>query len=298
MPLFILKSIVLLLTVLLVACQTPTMQSPANQSTSVQVQPSIGKASRVVALTSLSADIVNRLDKTKLIAVSGSRLINQNSDFAKLPRVSEGRTPPNLEKIVALKPDLVVGAKGFHDQVLAKLKESRVQTLTTEVNNWRSLEELTRTIATALDADPNSLIQTYQTFLQPKPTQPSSTLILASRQPILAPNKSSWAGDLLAQFSVRNVVADLQGSSEFNGYVTLSPEKLLAVNPETIILVDTGEGEINQLKSQPFWNQLKAVQNNQVHTMDYFGLVNPGSISAIEQACIKLKQTVFTTKSS
>jgi iron complex transport system substrate-binding protein len=290
----VMKVLPLLLAVLLVACQPATVQQLPNQPAAAKSE--VKTASRVIALTSLSADIVNRLDRTKLIAISGSRLTNQNSDLAKLPRVGEGRTPPNLEKIVALKPDLVIGAKGFHDQVLAKLKESGIQTLTTEVNRWRSLEELTRTIATALNANPDPLIQTYQTFLEPKPSQTSSILVLASRQPILAPNKSSWAGDLLNQFSAKNVVADLQGSSEFSGYVTLSPEKLLQINPEKIILVDTGEGEIEQLKTQPFWNQLKAVQNNQVHTMDYFGLVNPGSISAIEQACTKLKQRIFSSQ--
>jgi len=283
----------LLLTILLASCQMPSVQQPPNPPTMSQAQPEIKTASKVIALTSLSADIVNRLDKTKLIGISGSRLINQNPEFANIARVGEGRTPPNLEKIVALKPDLVIGAKGFHDQVLAKLKESGIQTLATEVNSWQSLEDLTRSIAAALNANPDSLIQTYQTFLQPKPSQISSILVLASRQPILAPNKTSWAGDLLNQFSAKNVVAELQGASQFSGYVTLSPEKLLQINPEKIILVDTGEGEINQLKSQPFWNQLKAVQQQQVYTMDYFGLVNPGSISAIEQACKKLKQDIL-----
>lgn len=281
----------LLLVLLLAACQAPA--PPVSQAPTSQTQPEIKTASKVVALTSLSADIVNRLDKTKLIAISGSRLVNQNPDFAQLPRVSEGRTPPNLEKIVALKPDLVIGAKGFHDQALAKLQESGIQTLATEVNSWRSLSELTRTIATALNANPDPLIQSYQALLEPKPAQTSSVLVLASRQPILSPNKSSWAGDLLNQFAVKNVAAELQGSSEFNGYVTLSPEKLLQINPEKIILIDTGEGEINQLKSQSFWSQLKAVQQQQVYTMDYFGLVNPGSIREIEEACKKLKETVF-----
>lgn len=244
-------------------------------------------------MTSLAADIVNRLDKTKLVGISGSRMVNQNPDFANLPRISEGRTPPNLEKIVSLKPDLVIGAKGFHDPVLAKLNASGIQTLATEVNSWQSLLDLTRTIAAVLKADPEPLIQSYQGCFNPKPAQTSSVLVLASRQPILAPNKTSWAGDLLNQFSVQNVVADLQGASEFSGYVTLSPEKLLQLNPERIILVDTQEGDIDQLKSQPFWKQLKAVQSQQVHRMDYFGLVNPGSIAAIEQTCSQLKQTVL-----
>lgn len=67
----------------------------------------------------------------------------------------------------------------------------------TKVNNWESLEELTKTLAKSIDADPQPLLNRYKSFLPEKPTKGFSTLALVSRQPILAPNKNSWAGDLL-----------------------------------------------------------------------------------------------------
>lgn len=281
----------LLLVVLTTACTAPAIQQPTvPPGSEAATQAASEQASRIVALTSLSADIIHQLDKTKLVGIAGSRLLAQNPDLAKLPKVSEGRTQVRLETVVALKPDLVIGAKGIHDQVLTQLQATGIRTLTTEVNTWRSLDDLTRTLANTVGADPAPLLQSYQALLPAQPAQPVSTLVLASQKPILAPNKTSWAGDLLAQFGAKNVVADLQGKSPFGGYITLSPEAVLKANPEVLILVNTGDGTIDQLKSAPFWNQLQAVKTDRVYVFDYFGLVNPGSIGAIKQACDQLQQ--------
>jgi len=276
----------------LVAC-TPTI-SPAPPSASPIASPATtivpAQVNRVVAMTSLSADILHRLDQTKLVGIPGNRLLRQNPAFAKVPTVSEGRSQPNLEKILELKPDLVIGAAGFHDQTLAKLNSLGVPTLTTKVDRWQDLEALTRELATAVQADPTLLLKDYQTLLPATPVAKPSTLVLVSRQPLLSPNKASWAGDLLARFGANNLATNLQGQSPMQGYITLSPEKVLEADPEVLILVDVGDGEIQKLKAEPFWNQLKATKSNQVYVFDYYGLVNPGSVETIAQASKKLKQ--------
>ncbi len=279
----------------LTACDRPQASSPsptATTATSAAAVPKLKPASRVIALTSLSADILYRLDKTKLVGVAGSQLLAKNPGFAALPRMSESRTPPNLEKIVALKPDLVIGAVGFHDPAIAKLKSLGIQTLLWEVDSWRSLTELTQTLANAVGADATPLLKQYQTFLELKSTQRGSTLVLASRQPLMSPNAKSWAGDLLTRLGIKNIAADLQGNSPMRGYITLSPEKILEANPESIILVDAPQGDIEKIKSETFWSQLKATKNQKVYTFDYYGLVNPGSIDAIEKATAELKSAI------
>ncbi|NER52617.1 MAG: hypothetical protein F6J92_39460, partial [Symploca sp. SIO1A3] len=41
---------------------------------------------------------------------------------------------------------------------------------------------------------------------------------------------------------------------------------------------------------------LRAVQNDQVYVLDYYGFVNSGSVDAIAQACKQL-QEIYGTKS-
>jgi iron complex transport system substrate-binding protein len=266
------------------------MTSPAVKVPSANLTAKIDKAQRVVALTSLSADIVHRLSPNRLVGITGSELLAKNPAFSKLPRVAEGRTPPNLEKIVALKPDLVIGAAGMHDQVLTQLKNSGIPILATKVDRWEALSTLTETLAKSVEADPAPLLKSYQGYFKPKPTKAASTLILASDRPLLAPNSKSWAGDLLTQFGIKNVVADLQGKSQFAGYLTLSPEKVVAIDPDVIILIDAPGSDMKAVKANPLFKNLKATKNNRVYVFDYFGLVNPGSVSAIDLSTKKLRQ--------
>ena len=64
------------------------------------------------------------------------------------------------------------------------------------------------------------------------------------------------------------------------------------LNPDILLVVDTGQGEVEKMKTEPFWRKLKATQGDRVYVFDYYGLVNPGSIDAIQDACKKLKQAL------
>lgn len=264
--------------------------------------PTNSSATRVVTLSSLATDIIYQLDKNKLVGIAGSSLFKNDQRFNNIPRVSEGQSPPNLEKIIALKPDLVIGTVGFSNQPIQRLKELGIPTLLIQVNNWDALTDITKKLASVINTNPEPLLARYQTFLPEQAKANVSTLVLVSIQPILAPNKNSWAGDLLKQFQLNNLAAELQGSSSIPGYITLSPEKVLTTNPQSIIVVNspqfgTTNSTIDALKKEAFWQKLQATKNNHVYIFDYYGLVNPGSIDAIEKACRQLQQDLLSIKS-
>jgi len=298
---WILSTLAIILSVFLNACGTATTQQPQAQTTNIATTANNQQsATRVVTLSSLSTDIIYQLDKTKLVGITGSSLFKNEPGLKDIPRVSEGQTPPNLEKIVALKPDLVIGVEGFSNQVIQKLQDLKIPTLLTQVKTWESLENLTQKLADLIGANPQPLLNRYKSFLPDTPVQNVSTLVLVSNQPILTPNKNSWAGDLLEKFQIKNIAAELQGKSPFGGYVTLSAEKVLEANPDAIIVVNPPQAKSNteileSFNKEPFWQKLKATQNNQVYIFDYYGLVNPGSINAIQKACQQLKQDLLAT---
>ena len=144
--------------------------------------------------------------------------------------------------------------------------------------------------ATSVQADPAPLLKSDRGYFTPEPRKTAATLILASDRPLLAPNGQSWAGDLLTQFGIKNVVADLQGKSQFSGYLTLSPEKVVTIDPDVIILINAPGTDIEKVKANPLLKQLKATKNNRVYVFDYYGLVNPGSVGAIERATKQLRE--------
>jgi iron complex transport system substrate-binding protein len=297
---WILSIIAFLLSITLAACNTSqqlqTQISNPKQIINTQTQ-QLPKTpvNRIVSLSSLAADIIAQLDQSKLVGVLDNSLLNNNPKFANITRVSKGQGNPNLEKIVSLKPDLVIGVAGFSTVPLQKLQQLGISTLTTQVNNWKALEELTKTLAQTIGANPQALLERYKTFLPTQSAANTPTLVLVSRQPVTTPNKDSWTGDLLTQFGAKNLAAELSGNSPIRGYVTLSPEKVLEAKPEVLLVASFEPNLLNNLKKEAFWQKLPATQNNRVYVFDYYGFINPGSIDAIAKTCQKLQQ-VFLIK--
>ena len=266
---------------------TPTPTASPTQAT----PPNTNPAQKVVALSPIAADLLQRLDATKLAGIPSGGLLEKDAKFANIPRIGLGQQP-NLEKLVELKPDLVVGAEEVQGALLEKIEQLGILTLPYRLEAWNDLADLTEALADVIGANPKPLLDRYNTLISPLPAPSPSVLVLASPQPILAPNKTSWAGDLLAQFQVNNVAAELQGKSLFSGYITLSPEKVLEANPDAILVINTPgqDNAIEEFKTLSFWNQLKAVKGDRVYEFDYYGLINPGSLDKIEEACTRLKQ--------
>ena len=100
------------------------------------------KDARVVALTSLSADLVNEINNKNLVGIPGSSLLKKDDDFKDITIVSSGRIQPDIEKIINLKPTLVIGASGFHDKTLLKINNLGIETISTKIKDIESLNNL------------------------------------------------------------------------------------------------------------------------------------------------------------
>ena len=246
---------------------------------------------KIVALTSLSADLVNSIDSKSLVGIPGSSLLKSNPSFSDIAIISSGRMPPDLEKIISLKPDLVIGANGFHDKSLSKLNELGFKTLSTKIKNLKDLENLNKEINLFLlkkDIEPlnNKIENCYST--SSKISKDKNVIALVSTKPILSPNSQSWSGNLIKRFRLKNLTSDLQSKSEFKGYVNLSQEWLLKAKPNNLIVVKTPGSNISQYESLAIWRKIPAVKKKNIFTFDYYGLINPGSLESINKACKKL----------
>ena len=246
---------------------------------------------KIVALTSLSADLVNSIDSKSLVGIPGSSLLKSNPSYKDIEIISSGRMPPNLEKIISLKPDLVIGANGFHDKPLSKLNELGVKTLSTKIKDLKDLENLNKEINLFLskkNIEPlsNKISNCYSS--SSKISKDKNVIALVSTKPILSPNSKSWSGNLIKRFGLKNLTSELQSKSEFRGYVNLSQEWLLKAKPNNLIVVKTPGSNISQYESLAIWNKIPAVKKKYIFSFDYYGLINPGSLDSINKACKKL----------
>ena len=246
---------------------------------------------KIIALTSLSADLVNSIDSKSLVGIPGSSLLKSNPSYKDIEIISSGRMPPNLEKIISLKPDLVIGANGFHDKPLSKLNQLGVKTLSTKIKNLKDLENLNKEINLFLskkNIEPlsNKISNCYSS--SSKISKDKNVIALVSTKPILSPNSQSWSGNLIKRFGLKNLTSELQSKSEFRGYVNLSQEWLLKAKPNNLIVVKTPGSNISQYESLAIWKKIPAVKKNNIFPFDYYGLINAGGINAINKACQKL----------
>ena len=246
------------------------------------------KKTRVVALTSLTADLIHTIAKDSLVGIPGSSILKKNKDFDYIPIVSRGRMPPDLEKILSLKPDLVIGAKGFHDRPLSKLNSLGISTLSTSISSLDDLDKLNKKLASKLNARTKSLEDILGSCYPKNKNKNKNLIVLVSSKPILSPNKDSWAGNLISSFKFNNLASEITNKTEFKGYVNLSPEWLIKSQPENILVIKTPGSNMSQYESINIWNKLEAVKNNKIYTFDYYGLINAGGIKAINKACQKL----------
>ena len=243
----------------------------------------------IVSLTSLTSDIIYTLKPDALIGIPGSSILRKNQNLKNIPTISEGRTPPNIEKIISLNPKLVIGSQGFHDKTLTKLDDLGIGVLSTKVNSWNDLISLVENISKITNENSQKVFEKLNACFIEASQKNKKVVVLVSTKPLLSPNDQSWAGSLLKKFNLINLTADLKGSGRMKGYLNLSPEWLIKEQPDNLILIKFGDEQYNQYNNLPFWNNLKAVKNNKINYFDYYGLINVGSLNSINNTCKKLE---------
>ena len=251
------------------------------------------KGSKVVALTSLSADFVGNLSINSLVGIPGSSLFKNKKEFQYIPIISRGRMQPDVEKIISLKPDYVIGAKGFHDKTLRKLEDLGISTISTNIKNFNDLEIFESQLQNILMVKNKSILKNKlkSCYLENDFSKDKkNVLALVSLKPMLSPNSKSWSGNLIKRFGFNNLTADLPSQGEFKGYLNINQEWLLKNQPDNLLLVKTPGSTIDQYKSLTIWKELSAVKNKKIFSFEYYGFINPGSLNSINKACEELSK--------
>ena len=104
---------------------------------------------------------------------------------------------------------------------------------------------------------------------------------------MISPTKNSWADSLLRRNNLANATHDLSGKSPFNGYITMSNERIMSIKADKVILIKPSDESLSLRNS--LRKYLSHVQNKDVVAMQYYGLINPGSLDSIAKACEMLK---------
>jgi len=206
--------------------------------------------------------------------------VSQYSDYPPAARripVVASFAALNVERIVALHPDLVVGITAQHDltkqldEVGLRTDLLRDDSLQDVYSDIIDLGRRTATLgrATRLVEELRHRTAVLRARARARKTHPSVFVVLGTA-PIFSVGNGSYIASLIALAGGRNVAADLRAP-----YARYSAEALVARQPD-ILVVDPDVRLASVLGEAP-WNALRAVREHRVYTLpDASILERPG----------------------
>ena len=248
------------LTVTAAACSSSNTQasntgatagsSPASTGTDFPVSlaaanGTVKVASRPTAIVSLSPTATEML--YAIGAGSQVKAVDSLSDYpAQAPRTKLSAYQPNVEAIVAEKPDLVVES-GDTGQLTKRLAAFSIPVLELpapakiagEYAEFGQLGRATGHLAQAQQEVTRLRAQLHQiTAAAPHHAKPL-TYYYELDQTYYSVTSSTFVGQLLALLGMKSIADQASGAAKSGGYPQLSAEYIIKANPDYIILADT-----------------------------------------------------------
>ena len=231
-----------------------------------------------------------------LYAVDGKAISRVNTTDSLPPEIEAlpalGQTANiNMEQLLGLNPDFVLGLENQHKKYEAQLQSSKIPTVLINYDGIKDnvplltfLGELTNHQDKA-----KTVIATYENNIAKvkdavKGQQPARVAVLrATGKGVTAETDASITASMVKELGMTNVVTSHLDKTTTDKTVPYSLETLAADDPDIIFVVTMGkEEEITKamkkaMTDNPAWANLKAVQNNRVvYLPSKLFLLNPG----------------------
>jgi ABC-type Fe3+-hydroxamate transport system substrate-binding protein len=245
-------------------------------------------ASRVVSLIPATTEL--------LFAIGAGRAVVGRTSYCDFPAAAESvpnlgdGIKPNLEAVIASRPDLVIlYNSGQNAAVAGRLRELGVAAMRLNTDALSSVPRIARLLGklTGNEKAADSLTAVFDTALA-SATQPATeprpeVLLLVWEQPPMTVGRGSFLNELLERAGGENLFADVAGT---DGVVSI--EAVAARDPDLIFT--TAEGP-SAFATRPEWQAVAAVREKRfLHvTGSEFGRPSPRSPMAIRQLSGKLR---------
>lgn len=219
-------------------------------------------ARRIVSLLPSLTETVCVLGACERL-VGVDRYSNWPAQVQSLPRLGGGMDP-NLEAIIALRPDVVLMATSAPGG--ERLQALGMRVLWLEPQNWGAVRRTLHLLTRLLGLPPSRGEAVWQ-GLQEEVDRVAQTLPPAARSQRVyievstAPHgasPASFMGETLQRLGPQNILGP-----ELGPFPAINPELVVRAQPDVIIAADT---HVPSLLARPGWSQLRAVRQQRVCT--------------------------------
>ncbi|EDZ63107.1 ABC transporter, periplasmic binding protein [Sulfurimonas gotlandica GD1] len=227
---------------------------------------------RIISLSPSITEIVYALDKgSSLVGTSTYSL--HPKEAQNLPIVGN-YSNPNIEKILALAPTVVVG-QDFNQGTLDKLKYFKIKTVMLNLNTIENIKKSINAVAKEINSNSNiKLIKEIDNEIKnaSKNKTPHSVMIVYGLRDDLRSSIYIAGHGIFFEDIIR-----LSGNT--NAYITtsteqpvLSYENIIAINPDQIIILHSHatEPNVDVIKALKAWQSIptNASRNNNISIVD------------------------------
>lgn len=254
-----------------------------------EITDDLGRRVKIPAKIERAVSLAPNLTEIVFSVGAGERLIgvtsfcNYPEEAKKIQKIGDTMTP-NIENIIALKPQIVLISTAAQIETFTKVLDE--QGIVYFVTNPQNLDGIYKSIVTVgeifgrrdkADEVVTSLkkrVANVESRLAEK--KALKTFLQISKEPLYTIGKESFITDLIRRAGGASATADVE-----TAYPKLSKETALALNPDAIIL---SESEDNQTPNEIFKNS-PAVRNGKIFKInaDIISRPAPRVVDALEQ---------------
>jgi iron complex transport system substrate-binding protein len=267
----------------------------------IQIRDGLGRsvtvnapAKRVVALSLTATEILIDIGANPIGRPSSA---THPDSALRIPEVGSAYRP-DLEKILGLRPDLLIGSVGTTAASARQLGALPMPLIVTADSSLKDVYD-TYTMFGKLTNREN-YAQGRLDFLKskikrslakvPKTAKPKVLALLAAGGQVFSTTDETYIGDLLEKAGANNVAKGTPSADPRQpGFVVLSLEQIVAANPDVIIafraVTATGTqapSPTERLEQSAAWKNLNAVKNNRVHVLSSDPFVTAPGPRAVE----------------
>ena len=202
---------------------------------------------------------------------------DQSTYPADAPRTDLSGFKPNAEAIAAQNPDLVVISDNL-DNIVDQLGKLKIPVLFAPAakvidDSYRQIDELGQ--LTGHQDESTALVERMRTQIDkivkgvPARSKPLSYYYEVDQTLYTATSKT-FIGSVLGRFGLTNIADAADPDGKKNGYPQLSPEALVAADPDLIFLADTkccGQSAAT-VRARKGWSAITAVRQQQIIALD------------------------------
>ncbi|HNX16757.1 MAG TPA: cobalamin-binding protein [Methanoregula sp.] len=233
-----------------------------------------GTPERIVSLAPTNTEILFALGLGDQV-VGDTDYCDYPAEAAEKSKVG-GYSTVSVEKVILLKPDLVVASEGNGAELIHHLKELNMTVIVTKPKNVDGILNDITFIGNAAGADENATALVASLAARINNTEKNASALATHpkvahiiwNEPIYGSGNGTFQDELITMAGGRNAFADK------NGYATIGIEDFIAADPD-ILIVNSGSGmggsenSIAQyFKNETRFSNVAAIKNHQVYVID------------------------------